>query len=129
MDMDTRHPQDCPRSDHREVSGRVALFGGVYNNHIALSALLADAPSPASEIFCLRAGDGVRDRAGEAPDAAFAPLRFDHDRLVEEMRAERIVEPFVNTVESGWWTTCLEILPSRERARGMYCPSPDPLPR
>jgi molybdenum cofactor biosynthesis enzyme MoaA len=33
---------------------------------------------------------------------------------------ERIVDPFVKTVETGWWTTCLEILPSRERIRGMY---------
>src|SRR3989304_130812 len=279
MDMDTRHPQDCPRSDHREVSGRVALFGGVYNNHIALSALLADAPSQASEIFCLGdvgafgphpdrsveilreagvpivqgnydrsvglhrgdcpcgytdprdnhfaalsyaytfrntsernkdflatlpeeirlrgpkgerillchgsprrqneflweslspdpflarllddaqcdvlavthtgipwkrrlpdgrfvvnagaigrpANDGqthvwyaVLDLSGESPDAAFVPLRFDHERLVEEMRAERIVEPFVNTVESGWGRTCRGILPAREPARGMY---------
>ncbi len=36
-----------------EVSGRIVLFGGVYNNHLALAALLDDAPSRASEIFCL----------------------------------------------------------------------------
>ncbi len=62
----------------------------------------------------------VLDLSGEMPDAAFIPLRYDHERLAEEMRAERIVEPFVRTIETGWWTTCLEILPSRERARGMY---------
>jgi hypothetical protein len=62
----------------------------------------------------------VLDLSGEAPDAAFIPLRYDHERLADEMRAERIVEPFVKTVETGWWTTCLEILPARERARGMY---------
>jgi len=60
------------------------------------------------------------DLSGEAPDAAFIPLRYDHERLADEMRAEGIAEPFVKTVETGWWTTCLEILPSRERARGMY---------
>ena len=27
---------------------------------------------------------------------------------------------FVETVETGWWTTCLEILPPKERARGKY---------
>lgn len=62
----------------------------------------------------------VLDLSGEASDAAFIPLRYDHDRLAYEMRTERIAEPFVETVETGWWTTCLEILPARERARGMY---------
>jgi diadenosine tetraphosphatase ApaH/serine/threonine PP2A family protein phosphatase len=62
----------------------------------------------------------VLDLSGEAPDAAIIPLRYDHERLADEMRAERIVVPFVKTVETGWWTTCLEILPARERARGMY---------
>ena len=27
---------------------------------------------------------------------------------------------FVETIETGWWTTCLEILPAHERARGKY---------
>lgn len=62
----------------------------------------------------------VLDLSGEAPDAVFIPLRYDHDRLAYEMRAERIVEPFVETVETGWWTACLEILPARERAKGKY---------
>ncbi len=279
MGTDTRRPLDKSLSAQREVSGRVALFGGVYNNYLALAALLEDAPSRASELFCLgdvgafgphpdrsveilkeagvpivqgnydrsvglRRGDcacgytdprdnhfaalsyvytfrntsernkdflatlpdeirllgpkgerillchgsprrqneflweslspdpflarllddarcdilavthtgipwkrrlpdgrlvvnvgaigrpandgqthvwyAVLDLSGEAPDAAFIPLRYDHKRLADEMRSERIVEPFVKTVEAGWWTTCLEILPARERARGMY---------
>lgn len=62
----------------------------------------------------------VLDLSGEAPDAAFIPLRYDHERLAGEMRSERIVEPFVKTVETGWWTTCLEILPAKERDRGRY---------
>ena len=62
----------------------------------------------------------VLDLSGEKPDAAFLPLAYDHDRLASEMRAEGIVEPFAETVETGWWTTCLEILPSKERAIGKY---------
>jgi hypothetical protein len=279
MGTNTRRPLEKSLSAHREVSGRVALFGGVYNNHLALAALLDDVPSRASEIFCLgdvgafgphpdrsieilreagvpivqgnydrsiglRRGDcacgytdprdnhfaalsyaytfrntsegnkdflatlpeeirllgpkgerillchgsprrqneflwesmspdpflirllddaqcdvlavthtgvpwkrhlsngglvvnvgaigrpandgqtevwyAVLDLSGEALNAVFIPLRYDHERLAEEMRSERIVEPFVKTVETGWWTTCLEILPARERARGMY---------
>jgi hypothetical protein len=26
----------------------------------------------------------------------------------------------VQTVRTGWWTTCLEVLPARERARGRF---------
>lgn len=62
----------------------------------------------------------VLDLSGDAPDASFLPLRYDHERLAGEMRAERIVEPFVETVESGWWTTCLEVLPAKERAAGRF---------
>ena len=36
------------------------------------------------------------------------------------MRAAGLPEPFVETIETGWWTTCLEIVPPRERARGAY---------
>jgi hypothetical protein len=53
-------------------------------------------------------------------DAIFVPLRYDHERLASEMRAEGIAEPFVRTTETGWWTTCLEILPVKERARGVH---------
>lgn len=62
----------------------------------------------------------VLDLSGEKPDAVFLPLAYDHGRLAAEMRAEGIVEPFVETVETGWWTTCLEILPAKERDRGRY---------
>jgi len=229
-----------------EVSGRIALFGGVYNNHLALAVLLDDAPSRASEIFCLGdvgafgphpdrsveilrfaalsyaytfrktsernkdflatlpeeirlrgpkgerillchgsprrqneflweslspdpflarllddakcevlavthtcipwkrrlpdgrllvnvgaigrpANDGqthvwyaILDLSAEEPDASFLPLRYDHERLASEMRIERIAEPFVRTIETGWWTTCLEVLPAKERARGLH---------
>jgi len=34
--------------------------------------------------------------------------------------AAGLPEPFVETVETGWWTTCLEIVPPPERARGRY---------
>jgi diadenosine tetraphosphatase ApaH/serine/threonine PP2A family protein phosphatase len=62
----------------------------------------------------------VLDLSGEAPDASFYPLCYDHERLAAEMRAEKIAEPFAETVETGWWTTCLEILPSKERALGRF---------
>lgn len=48
------------------------------------------------------------------------PLAYDHQALAAEMRAEELPEEFVATVLSGWWTTCLEILPARERSSSRY---------
>ena len=50
----------------------------------------------------------------------FVPLLYNHLRLAAEMREERLPEEFVQTILSGWWTTCLEILPSKERAAGRF---------
>jgi predicted phosphodiesterase len=47
-------------------------------------------------------------------------VAYDWQRLAREMRDEGICEEFVQTIETGWWTTCLEILPAKERARGRY---------
>jgi hypothetical protein len=48
------------------------------------------------------------------------PLAYDHPGLAAEMRAEGLPEEFVETVLTGWWTTCLEILPARERAASRF---------
>lgn len=48
------------------------------------------------------------------------PLPYDHAALARAMRAEELPEAFVETIETGWWTTCLEILPAKERARGRF---------
>jgi diadenosine tetraphosphatase ApaH/serine/threonine PP2A family protein phosphatase len=50
----------------------------------------------------------------------FIPLEYDHERLASEMRDEKLPEEFVETILKGWWTTCLEILPAKERKRGRY---------
>ncbi len=50
----------------------------------------------------------------------FVPLDYDHEQLAAEMRAEALPEEFVATIETGWWTTCLEVLPMKERARGIF---------
>jgi hypothetical protein len=50
----------------------------------------------------------------------FVPVVYDHERLAWEMRAERLPEEFVETVLTGWWTTCLEVLPAKERRRGKF---------
>ena len=50
----------------------------------------------------------------------FVPVAYDHERLVDEMRDECLPDEFIETIRSGWWTTCLEVLPSKERARGRF---------
>jgi Calcineurin-like phosphoesterase superfamily domain len=48
------------------------------------------------------------------------PLSYDHHTLAAEMRREGLPEEFVETILTGWWTTCLEILPPKERAASKY---------
>ena len=50
----------------------------------------------------------------------FVPLAYDHERLAREMRDEKLPEEFVETVLTGWWTTCLEVLPGKERRTGRF---------
>jgi len=48
------------------------------------------------------------------------PVAYDHERLARQMRAEGLPELFAETILSGWWTTCLEVLPAKERHRSRY---------
>jgi hypothetical protein len=58
--------------------------------------------------------------AGGDLDVEFVPIAYDHETLAREMEAEALPPEFVETVRTGWWTTCLEVLPGRERARGRF---------
>ena len=64
-----------------------------------------------------------QSRAGRTPllcEVEFVPLMYDHERLAREMREEHLPEEFIATILTGWWTTCLEVLPSKERRRGRW---------
>jgi predicted phosphodiesterase len=50
----------------------------------------------------------------------FVPVSYDHERLAREMAEERLPVEFMETIRTGWWTTCLEILPAKERRRGRW---------
>jgi len=50
----------------------------------------------------------------------FRPISYDTEALAREMEAERLPEEFVETIRTGWWTTCLENLPAKERRRGKH---------
>jgi diadenosine tetraphosphatase ApaH/serine/threonine PP2A family protein phosphatase len=53
-------------------------------------------------------------------EVEFVPVAYDHERLASEMSAEGLPEEFQATIRTGWWTSCLEILPSKERCRGRW---------
>ncbi|MEA2412523.1 MAG: hypothetical protein QOC77_3084, partial [Thermoleophilaceae bacterium] len=52
--------------------------------------------------------------------AELVPVEYDHRAQAESMRDAGLPEPFVETIETGWWTTCLEVVPPAERSRGRY---------
>src|SRR5439155_11723462 len=62
----------CPLANSSIPMQRIALFGGIYNNHLALAAALADAQSRhVDAIFCL----GDMGAFGPHPDRVFPPWR------------------------------------------------------
>lgn len=50
----------------------------------------------------------------------FRPVVYDWQRLSQEMADERLPEEFIHTIKTGFWTTCLEILPGKERSQGKF---------
>jgi predicted phosphodiesterase len=50
----------------------------------------------------------------------FIPIHYDYKRLAHELKEENLPEEFITTLETGYWTTCLEIMPRKERERGKY---------
>ncbi|WP_435059913.1 radical SAM protein [Streptomyces sp. bgisy060] len=62
----------------------------------------------------------ILDLDGGRPTAELVPLPYDWQAQAASMRAAGLPEIFTETIETGWWTTCLEILPPRERSRGRF---------
>ena len=57
---------------------------------------------------------------GREVGVKFVPVAYDHEAFAREMEEEKLPAEFVETIRTGWWTTCLEILPAKERDRGKY---------
>jgi predicted phosphodiesterase len=53
-------------------------------------------------------------------EAELIRVAYDFESLAREMETEALPPEFVETIRTGWWTTCLEILPAKERARGKF---------
>ena len=53
-------------------------------------------------------------------ETEFRPVAYDHKSLAQEMKREGLPQAFIDTIQHGWWTTCLEILPAKERKKGNF---------
>ncbi|NJM96857.1 MAG: metallophosphoesterase [Phormidesmis sp. RL_2_1] len=57
-----------------------------------------------------------QDQATPLPQ--LVPLNYDVQATTDAMRAEGLPEEFAESLETGIWTTCAEILPAAEKASG-----------
>lgn len=78
----------------------------------------SSSPLPAAP-FSTREGDSPRE-IPKPFQVEFVPVVYDHQRLAREMKQESLPEEFIDTILTGWWSTCLEVLPSKERLCGKY---------
>jgi diadenosine tetraphosphatase ApaH/serine/threonine PP2A family protein phosphatase len=53
-------------------------------------------------------------------DVEFVSVPYDHESTARAIEAVGLPREFAETLRTGWWTTCLENLPSRERSRGRF---------
>lgn len=89
----------------RLPSGRVVVNAGVLGR---------PANDGATNVWYARVGFGAE------VEVDFVRVVYDHEGLARDMEQERLPAEFVETVRTGWWTTCLEILPAKERERGRF---------
>lgn len=68
----------------------------------------------------INAGSASNNETASHLKVDFVRLAYDYERLAAEMTSEGLPDEFVETIRTGWWTTCNEILPAKERARGIY---------
>jgi hypothetical protein len=63
---------------------------------------------------------GTDAAISQSLEIEFRPIAYDHHRLAREMREEKLPEEFIETILTGWWSTCLEVLPAKGRRRGKF---------
>jgi predicted phosphodiesterase len=107
------HHADVIAATHTGIKWHRPLGGG--RHFVNVGALGRPENDGANHVFYAL----LEETMGEL-QVEFAPVHYDYQRLAAEMAAERLPEEFIAAVVTGWWTTCLEILPSKERRRGVH---------
>ncbi len=52
--------------------------------------------------------------------AEIVRVAYDQERIAREIEEVGLPSEFAQSVRSGWWTTCVECLPAKERAMGRW---------
>jgi hypothetical protein len=61
---------------------------------------------------------GIEWDAAGAVSVEFRCVDYDHAACAAAMEAAGLPPEFTATIRTGWWTTCLENMPGKERMRG-----------
>ena len=106
------HDADVVACTHTGLHWQRALSGGRHVVNVGAIGRPANDGRTNTWFARLVLADDVR--------VEFVPVAYDHETLAAEMEAEDLPAEFVETIRTGWWTTCLENLPAKERRRGRY---------
>ncbi|MGI9627490.1 MAG: metallophosphoesterase family protein [Longimicrobiales bacterium] len=109
----TEHQADLIVGTHTGIHWERVLGEG--RRYVNAGALGRPANDGRTEVWY-----AMLEAQGDDVDVSFRPVAYDHETLAAEMSVEGLPEEFIETIESGWWTTCLEVLPGKERAAGRY---------
>lgn len=109
-----QYDADCLLCTHTGIPWQRTLPSG--KKVINVGAIGRPANDGRTEVFYAL----LKEERDQEIECVFTPVAYDFERLAEEMRIENLPEEFVETILTGWWTTCLEIMPRIERQRGKY---------
>lgn len=106
------HAADVIVCGHSGLPWHRALSSGRHVVNVGAMGRPANDGSTSVRYALLEFGAGVR--------VEWCSVSYDHEALAREMIAEGLPQEFVETIRTGWWTTCLENLPAKERLRGRF---------
>jgi diadenosine tetraphosphatase ApaH/serine/threonine PP2A family protein phosphatase len=107
-----RHAADVLACTHTGLPWHRRLRSGRHVVNVGVIGRPANDGCPAVRYAEVTLGSRVR--------VDFRRVDYDHEALARQMEAAGLPAQFVETIRTGWWTTCLENLPARERRRGRY---------
>ncbi len=106
------HDTDIVLCTHTGLPWHRPLASGRHVINVGAIGRPAHEGTPGVRFAVVEIGDEVTTR--------FPLVPYDHEQLAREMESEHLPAEFVTTIRTGWWTTCLENMPARERRKGPY---------
>jgi hypothetical protein len=115
-----QHPCDALLCTHTGLHWHRHLPSGRDAVNVGVIGRPANDGRPEVWYALLAARPGAAGEHRGGLDVELVPLRYDHPAMAAQVRAAGLPEEFAATLLTGWWTTCLEILPARERAASRF---------